>query len=256
MTSVGFESKCEELLAICEGMVSEMKEGVVDDLEYMCQVFFLRQIQHMGSILKLKGECDSQLISRSMFEGALYLMYAKKDRRVARRWRLYCVVVDKQRMDEADLRGVFTPLDVREMVEGLLPECDELFKGADGEYAQTWREGESIHSIVKKVGFERLYDEYYYPMSDYHHWGTVSVGKRYAISDGRLRVVDSSVTDSDRVSALLLAISCLLSSADLANFLLRCSAKDILGEFKSSLFQIPSLVVNTIPVKENGFIGV
>ncbi|CAI8975659.1 putative HEPN_AbiU2 domain-containing protein [Pseudomonas sp. IT-P100] len=246
------ESKCQELLLICSRMVAEVKGGEFDDLRYMCHAFFLRQIQHMKSILLLKGECDSQLVSRSMFEGALYLMYAGKECQIARRWRLYCIVVDKQKMDEAELNGISVPSDIKRIINENIVECDELFKCEDGQYINNWREGESIYSIVKKVGFEKLYDQYYFPMSDYHHWGTVSVGKRYAIIEGGLRQVDSSVTESDRISSLLLALSCLLSTADFAESLFSCNERVALNKFKFGLSSIPRLVVDKVSIKAGG----
>ncbi|NMY33033.1 hypothetical protein HBR94_16160 [Pseudomonas sp. WS 5412] len=236
----------EELLSICKDMIIPMKGDGHDDLKYMCQAFFLRQIDHMQSLVLLKESCDAQLISRSMFEGALYLMYASKDAQVATRWRKYCIVLDKQKIDFSDKRGLPVPPEIRAYIDSQLPDCDRLFKREDGSYAATWRDDESIYSIVKKVGFERLYDEYYYPMSDYHHWGTESVGKRFALKDGKVYLTKD--VETDRASAIRLAISCLLSTADFANVLFECGMSARLEQMKAQLQNVFKTGVYTIPI--------
>ncbi|MCX8809245.1 hypothetical protein [Vibrio parahaemolyticus] len=53
--------------------------GMLKPIDMMTYLFFERMNNHNRSFIKLADENDNILISRSMFEGALFLAYATKN---------------------------------------------------------------------------------------------------------------------------------------------------------------------------------
>lgn len=192
---------------------------MINDLQYMCKSFSKRQLEQLRSLVLLEGHDDAILIARSMFEGALYLSYSFKDREMCRRWRLFCCVIDIQRIEGSDEA---VPEEVKNKLESLKPEVDRLFKKENGEYQRNWYGDKSIKKIARLVDeqYLYLYETYYSPMSEYHHWATAAFGKRYRLEDNEIVKTNTDQVKLERANALCMALSSIFSTLKLSSNIL------------------------------------
>jgi hypothetical protein len=250
MSDTYLKEHCSKLICLSEYICSKLKGDLDNDLLFMCRVFAERQISQMKSILLLADRDDAILISRSMFEGALYLAYSIKNKEMARRWRLFSIIIDKRRADESVLSGENVPEKVKSIIAELLPECNKYFLKKNGTYCDTWKGNKKIRSIAEEIDvkFVELYDNHYSPMSDYHHWGTASLGKRYSITRDDISVCDTDEVKVERDGALLMALSCLLSTIKVACELFKIGEIDRISEMEKCLGEIHGNKTNEIHI--------
>jgi len=196
-----------------------------NDLDYMCKVFLERQLSQIESLIILKNKNDSILIARSMFEGALYLAYSVKIPEMCHRWRFYGYVIDIKRMNQYKSEGKDIPIEIENEINKNKEEVDRLFKKDDGSYTYSWYGNKSIRKIAKEVDneFLRLYDTYYSPMSEYHHWGVASLVRRYTIvNDYEVKENDNDEIKLERANAILMAFSSLYSTMSISVNINQC----------------------------------
>lgn len=229
----------KEMDAIGQEIYSGLKGDMENDLQFMCKLFSKRQLSQLRSLVLLEGRDDTILIARSMFEGALYLSYATKDEAMSRRWRLFSCVTDIQRIDSS---GDPVPEDLRMLLENLKPEVDKLFKKEDGEYHRNWHGDKSINKISKLVDnqYQYLYQTYYSPMSEYHHWATAAFGKRYKLDDNRIITIDNDQVKMELADALCMALSSIFSTLKIASKILD-GEKDCLNKIEILAARIKDL---------------
>lgn len=218
---------CLEIESAGMRICGNLKGDMSNDLLFMCKSFSERQLSQLKSLNLIADQDDAILIARSMFEGVLYLCYSIKHKDMSKRWRLFSIIIDKQRMDDAELNGDHVPDEVKKTINKLLPEVDRLFKGKNGKYSKYWHGNKSIKEISRNVGdeFVSLYETYYSPMSEYHHWGTASFGKRYSIEDDSIVKIDSNEVNLEKVNAMCLALSSIISTLKISSELFK--TKDI-----------------------------
>lgn len=154
-----------------------------------------------------------------MFEGSLYLSYSFKDREMCRRWRLFCCVIDIQRIESS---SEAVPEEVQNQLKYLKPEVDRLFKKENGEYQRNWYGDKSIKKIARLVDeqYLYLYETYYSPMSEYHHWSTAAFGKRYKLDGNEIVETNTDQVKLERANALCMALSSIFSTLKLSSEIL------------------------------------
>ncbi|TVL10542.1 hypothetical protein AYI82_05845 [Shewanella algae] len=206
----------KEMEAIGQEIYSEFNGDMSDDLQYMCKSFSKRQLAQLRSLVLLEGNDDVILIARSMFEGSLYLSYSFKNKEMCRRWRLFCCVVDIQRIESSD---EVVPEGVKKQLESLKPDIDRLFKKENGEYHRNWYGNKSIKKIAFLVDdqYLRLYETYYSPMSEYHHWATAAFGKRYRLEGSEIVETNTEEVKLERANAMCMALSSIFSTLRLSS---------------------------------------
>ena len=205
----------QELETVGKEIYSDLNGDMGNDLNYMCKCFLKRQLTQLRSLILLKDEDDVILIARSMFEGSLYLAYSMKNIEMARRWRLFSLVVDMQRIQNSEEE---VPENVADMIENFKPEVDLLFKKDNGDYHKNWYGNKTIKKIARAVDdqYVYLYDTYYSPMSEYHHWATAAFGKRYKLESNEIIETRSDEVKLERVNALCMALSSTFSTLKLS----------------------------------------
>lgn len=203
-----------ESKAIYESFTGDMN----NDLNYLCLCFLHRQLNFLSGINKLQKDNNIILLSRSMFEGALYLSLAIKYPEYAKRWRLYSFVIDMQRIESGDE----PPEEIRNMINSQKDEVDQLFlktkKNGDQFYQNKWVD-KTIKSLAEEVDqtFLRLYKQYYSPMSDFHHFGTKSFGIRYSCEQNKIASLNNDETKLEIINALSLGFSSVFSTLKLCS---------------------------------------
>ncbi|MND92914.1 hypothetical protein D3C80_850880 [compost metagenome] len=224
-----------EMSILGSEIYDNLKGDMRDDLQYMCMSFAKRQLSQLRSLIRLEDSDDIILIARSMFEGGVYLSYSFKNKEMCRRWRLYCCVVDIQRMENDETSVDSMPEEVRSLLESLRPEVDSFFKKPNGAYDKYWYGNTSIKNIAQSVDNNLLYfyNKYYSPMSEYHHWATAAFGKRYKIDGNEITETNSEEVEFERSGAMCMALSSVLSTMKFA--------ATILGNNQSSLEKITHL---------------
>lgn len=172
--------------------ISKASKGDMSiDCPYLCKITLHRLIDHYKNILNLSKDyiSDVNLISRSMFEGALYFFYLAHDKDKMREWRLYSCVETLKSITLAKADGEDIPQELLEKLEPYQEEMDKTFKKKDGKYHSSWKKGMSIKDMASKTPkFDKLYYDYYAPLSDYHHWGLSSLAYHYQIIEDKLDV--------------------------------------------------------------------
>ncbi|NNP71704.1 hypothetical protein A7P53_04375 [Acinetobacter defluvii] len=181
------------------------------DCAYLSKVTLLRQLNHYKTVLYLAENLhsDTNLISRSMFEGALYFFYLCHDPKMMREWRLYSCVETLKLIDKAKSNGENVPQELLNAVYIYKDEYEKAFKKPNGEFYLSWKKNITIKQMAMKTKhFQHLYNEYYVPLSDYHHWGHASLAYDFQITD------DNQDVNVNTSSASLTMIT---KSLDLAN---------------------------------------
>lgn len=246
----GLKEMCHEIetagITICDNLKGDMS----NDLLFMCKSFSERQLSHIKTLNLIDDHDDAILIARSMFEGALYLYYSIKHKDMSRRWRLFSIVIDKQRMDAAESSGEHVPDEVKGIINELLPEVDSLFKDKNGKYVKYWYGKKQIKEIAKDVGdeFIYLYDTYYSPMSEYHHWGTSSFGKRYSVENDSIVKTNSYEVNLERVNAICMALSSIFSTLKISCELFKTPGIGDIQKLTSRFRKISGLTTNEIKI--------
>ena len=191
----------------------------------MCKVFLERQLSQIESLIKLDNKDDIILIARSMFEGALYLAYSVKKPEMCKRWRLYTFVIDIERMKKYKIEGKDIPSEIEKKINENKEEVDRLFMLDNGSYAFTWHGKKSIRKIASEINdeFLRLYDTYYSPMSEYHHWGVASLVRRYKILNKyEIEENNNDEIKLEKVKAIMMALSSLFSTMSISVQINQC----------------------------------
>ncbi|MCS0333507.1 DUF5677 domain-containing protein [Vibrio diabolicus] len=240
----------KEVETVGQEIYSGFNGDMRNDLHYMCKSFSKRQLAQLRSLVLLEGSDDAILIARSMFEGSLYLSYSFRDREMCRRWRLFCCVVDLQRIESSD---EVVPEDVQKQIDALKPEVDRLFKRDNGEYHMYWYGNKSIKKIARLVDeqYLYLYETYYSPMSEYHHWATAAFGKRYRLEGNEIVETNSNQVKLERANALCMALSSIFSTLRLSSEVLGGNS-DILEKVNalaSKLKHLDGAVTREIHIK-------
>jgi hypothetical protein len=222
----------KEMELIGQEIYSDLKGDMEKDLQYMCKSFSKRQLAQLRSLVLLEGSDDAILIARSMFEGSLYLSYSFTNREMCRRWRLFCCVIDIQHIEST---GEAISEEWQKILESLKPEVDRLFKKENGEYQRNWYGDKSIKKIASLVDeqYLYLYETYYSPMSEYHHWATAAFGKRYSLVGNEIVETNTDQVKLERANALCMALSSIFSTLKLS--------LDILGADSSCFEKINAL---------------
>lgn len=194
-----------------------------------------------GGINKLEKDDNIILLSRSMFEGGLYLAYCVKYPEYAKRWRLFSYVLDIKRSLNED-----PPEEVKNAIRKQKDEVDSLFLKTNNKgekhYAYSWI-NKSIRTIARSTDskFLKLYDEYYSPMSDYHHFGTRSFGIRYSCSESSISKIDNDEVNLEIVSALSMSLSSLFSTLIISKTILAPNNINIDSKIKAILIRFQKI---------------
>lgn len=215
------------------------------DCAYLCKITLLRLINHFKICLNLakNSNSDINLISRSMFEGGLYFFYLCHDQQKIREWRLYSCVETQKSITLAKQNNEEIPQDLLKMLEPYKVEMDNTFRKQNGKYHSSWKKGMSIKDMASKTPkFEKLYNDYYTFLSDYHHWGISSLAYHFQITtDGHNIVAIDSKPKFEMISkALDLANSSLYSilEASINIFHLECFTTK-LSQIMEEFLKIP-----------------
>lgn len=152
-----------------ENRLSKEKLGEFKPLKMMIYLFLERVNYQNKSFFHLSGFSDSILISRSMFEGALFLAYSAKnvDKEIAYRWKLSLYVDFVNDMSREDF-----PLELRNEIDDVKSDLDKFFLSKDKKsYHNKWLD-KNIFDVAKDLDdvCQTMYREYYQPMAKYHHW--------------------------------------------------------------------------------------
>ncbi|EPE2279834.1 DUF5677 domain-containing protein [Vibrio cholerae] len=192
----------------------------VSSEKLMAYLFTERQIRHTESFALLKKSSDKVLISRTMFEGALFLAYAIKahNNEVAKKWKLHFYVEHIEHLNDENF-----PPDLKKQIDENRGDIDRFFRRVNNgkiTYSNKWLTT-NIHDIALNLDnvCKSMYEQYYRPMAEYHHWSSLSLFQYSHINDSdegsmTKRVVDTinaylvSTFSSLLVSNVFLSVIC------------------------------------------------
>lgn len=217
----------------------------------MCKHFSERQASHIKSLNLLADQDDVILIARSMFEGALYLFHSIRNN-TCKNWLLFSVILDKQTMDRAEQMGTPIPDEEKDFIKKMLPEAETIFKiPKKSGYYKTWLCGKTIKDIATNVGdsFSGFYTSHYEPMSDFHHWGTASFGKRYKIYEKSITKIESPQAQRELAGSICMALSSLLSTLEISCKIFETNIPTKLEDLKLRLKKLPNLSTHQIEIR-------
>ncbi|WGE64070.1 DUF5677 domain-containing protein [Actinobacillus equuli subsp. haemolyticus] len=177
-------------------------------INYAAKLFSLRQFTQLSAMFLLRDNENIILISRSMFEGAVYLGSFVKEPILSENWRYYCLIVDQQRVDATTDKTEILD-EVTSFLNQYKPIIDD-FKKSNGEFYKTWTKGRTIKELSSIAQLEYFYKEYYSSMSDFHHWGTKSFGIRYKCLSQNIKELLTAEIKLDCLNAWCMAISSIL----------------------------------------------
>ena len=175
-----------------EDDVRSIKFDMTDTLNHVSKMFSIRQFNLLRSLDIMQGDENIILISRSMFEGAVYIkafynQYKKKGfSNLANDWRNFAIVLDRRRL-ESEVNVNITSYEL----EFLESERSINIAKEFGNKTK-WTKNKTIKDISTTAKLDKKYDEYYSPMSDYCHWGTRSFGDRYRITDDHMNIEEQN----------------------------------------------------------------
>lgn len=218
-----------KVLALAYDITNNVKYSDDDHLAFMALCFLGKQIDHTKSILTLMPSTDVVLISRSMLEGLCQLLWASQDPTVRPlRWRAFALIHDWRVLQAKIAKGEQVDSEQRADIENALKEHGNQFltptalkalgKGETlppDPYCNDWRTGRQIKQTFEMVKGEVLYQEFYKPFSDWHHWGAGGLGKVIKIQNNRVAYLPRNPSDSE--ATLAIAIQCLLQTVTLIN---------------------------------------
>ncbi|MPY21289.1 DUF5677 domain-containing protein [Shewanella sp. YLB-07] len=210
------KSHCEELLVFCQDNTRCSLDDT-DHLGFMSQCFLSKQNDHMSAILRLLPHPDVQLISRTMIEGLVQLLWCFKEPEQAFKWRGYAWINDWRVARDMINNGRDVDPEYASRIEKFIIENGNNFKlnkfkdkpipENEDPFHKNWRCGKSLKAISKDVGGVDLYAELYSPYSDWQHWGVASIGQMIE-RDGNGIIYRDSV-NSMLCSPLAVAFQCL-----------------------------------------------
>lgn len=181
------EAKAAELMRsiFCAYKLQKEELGNLSSEMLMAYLFTERQIRHAESFGLLKDQPDKLLISRTMFEGALFLAFAikRKGNEIADRWKLHFYVQWIESANDKDF-----PPEMRRQIESNRNNIDRFFRReTKGQvvYSNKWI-STNIHDIALCLDdvCKSMYDNYYRPMAEYHHWSSHSLFEYSHVNDG------------------------------------------------------------------------
>ncbi len=237
---------CRQAETAGQEILIDLKGDMANDLHYMCKIFLKRQLSQLRSVILLQDNDDVILIARSMFEGALYLSYSIKNIDMSRRWRLFGLLIDKQRI----ANGEEAPDELIKFLKKHMPEVDSLFKKENGSYEKYWYGNKSIKQIANEVDpiFVELYEKYYSPMSEYHHWGTAAFGKRYILDLNNIVETGTDEVKSERVNSFCMALSAIVSALKVSHKLLDGNQIEKINLLEDKLKNLPGTITREINI--------
>ncbi len=187
------------------------------NVNYVTKLFAMRQFDQLKAMFALFDNENHILISRSMFEGAVYIGCFCRDIELAKDWRNYSFVVDQMRIDNGDK----VPDEVVESLRNKKAEIDK-FKNKKGQFYLSWTKNKSVKDLSSIAGLEHFYNMYYSKMSDFHHWGTKSFGVRYDCSISNINRLNTAEVKLESLIAWCMSISSIINVL----FILSALAKD------------------------------
>lgn len=225
----GLRQWVDRLLTLAHEMTDNVRHSENDHLAFMAVCFLVKQIDHTRSILALIPSRDVILIARSMIEGLCQLLWAARDPDVLPfRWRAFAWVHDWRVMQAKIATGEPADPERRAAIEVAVRTYGDQFlttkarKALDKSaspsadpYHKDWRIGRGIRQICESVGGGDLYRKLYAPFSDWQHWGAGGFGKTMVRQGDR--IVYSSLSPTDAVTALATAFQCLFQTVELVD---------------------------------------
>ena len=216
---------CEKLLRSSQ-VKSRYNLEDFDNLGFMSLCFLSKQIDHMSAILKLTPHHDIQLISRTMIEGLIQLLWCFKEPDRAFMWRGFAWINDWRISREMTNKGQNVASDQIDEIDNFIIEHGNLFKikkfknqpmpENEDPFHKNWRLGVTLKEISEEVGGEDLYDKLYSPYSDWQHWGVASIGQMIKWDDSGVTYGESANFE-ELCSSLAVAFQCLYQVIELNN---------------------------------------
>ena len=206
-------------------------------VNHAAKLFAMRQFDQLEAMLLLSDNENIILISRSMFEGAVYIGCFCVDDKLVEDWRNYSFVIDQIRVNN----GESAPKEILELLKN--NECIiDGFKRSNGKFHSSWTKGESVKKLSSKAKLEHFYEYYYSKMSDYHHWGTKSFGIRYKCLTHNIIRQDTAEIKLEGLEAWCMSISSILSVLTVLSSIAKNSEiKDKIIELKKELSYIDGM---------------
>jgi len=215
---------CEELLAFCQDKTRYRLDDT-DHLGFMSLCFLSKQNDHMSAILRLLPHPDIQLISRTMIEGVVQLLWCFKEPDQAFKWRGYAWINDWRVARDMINNGRDVDHEHAGRIEKFVIDNGDIFKinrfkgkplpENEDPFHKNWRCGKTLKTISKEVGGDELYANLYSPYSDWQHWGVASIGKMIERDGNGVIYLDS--VNSMLCSSLAVAFQCLYQVMELNN---------------------------------------
>lgn len=179
-----------ELVAVVATGLKATPYSEDNDLEFMALCFVSKQLDHAAAIQRLEGHPDTNLIARTMIEGAIQLLWAARERESRpKRWRAFVAITDWRLMRRQERAGEAIPEEVRLRTEDALRRHGPMFTRAakdeaqrrprgsrDDPYDRDWRGGVSIRDLAIEIGQDELYQSVYRFLSGWHHWNVEAIG--------------------------------------------------------------------------------
>lgn len=230
-----------KLLVRC---VAQQEFSAEDHRAYMCLTFGSRQVEHSLSLESLFPSRDCLLVARSMIEGDSMLLWAIASDDRARRWRDFMHIENWRLLRKKKKAGVPLTREETERIERELEEVGANFLTsaaeravAEGEsipedpYVRRWhdRAGYSMKAECEAHDVLGLYDTIYKKMSDWHHWGSLSVGQALRASEGAVGYTASDGTDAE--GAVKVGVMAILHTAAIVDHHLRLGTADEIRAF-------------------------
>lgn len=181
-------------------------------VNHAAKLFAMRQFEQLEAMLLLSDNENIILISRSMFEGAVYIGCFCVDAKLAEDWRNYAFVIDQIRVNN----GENAPEEILELLKNNKSRIDG-FKQRNGKFYYSWTKGEKIKKLSSIAKLEHFYENYYSKMSDYHHWGTKSLGIRYKCLTRNIVRNNTAEIKLESLEAWCMSISSILSVLSILN---------------------------------------
>lgn len=200
----------KEILKL-EILAQRIELDMNNNMNYVTKIFIMRQFEQLTAMLKLKNNENHILISRSMFEGLVYLMCFRACESLLADWRNYSLVIDKMRADKTPSDEI--PDEVTRYLKQHKTKIESFMK-QDGSFYSKWSKKLSIKEMAKSADLLEFYDKYYSEMSDYHHWGTKSFGIRYKCLEKNVNRLFSAEIKLESFNAWCMAINSILITID------------------------------------------
>jgi hypothetical protein len=188
------------------------------DRNYAAKLFAMRQFEQLKAMFALSDNENHILISRSMFEGVVYIGCFLEDFKLAKDWRNYAFVVDQMRIDNGDKASN----EVMELLKNKKTEIDK-FKNKKGKFYHSWNKDKSIKELSSIAKLEDFYDKYYSCMSDFHHWGTRSFGIRYECLEKNINRLNTAETKLESLMSWCMSVSSIVNTLSILSILAKNS---------------------------------